>query len=56
MRNTGPFTQYNRAIARRKPPTEDGLEIDKSLLGLFGASEAVMLVKLLVDPSGVLER
>lgn len=42
MRTTGPFSQFNRTIALRKP---DGKapELDKSLLGIFGAGEAKFL-------------
>ena len=52
MRNTGPFTQYNRAIVRRKQhnpydsmeQTVPEPELDKSLLGMFGAGESRFLV------------
>ena len=47
MKSTGPFTQYNRAIVRSKrtphiDPNQP--EIGASLLGLFGAGEAKLLV------------
>ncbi len=39
MRNTGPFSQYNRAIVRSQKP--DG--VSESLLGMFGALEIHLL-------------
>ncbi len=43
MRNTGPFTKYNRYLAlnRRKP---DALPIDKSMLGTFAAAESLSIM------------
>ncbi len=50
MRSTGPFSQYNRAVAMRKlakPDSPDSsLPVDKSLLGIFGAGEAQLLVEI----------
>lgn len=44
MRTTGPFSQYNRHIAMRRPdPDRPDLPLSKSLLGGFGAIEAIFL-------------
>ncbi len=50
MRSSGPFSQYNRAIAMRKlaklDSPDSSLPVDKSLLGIFGAGEAQLLVEI----------